>query len=105
MTNLKCNAKNCMHNESPYCCISHICVGGINAKTESEPCCDNFQERRENAVNSCRSHEKNPSVDIECKACNCVYNEDYRCQAKEVCISGPSACVCDETRCSTFKAR
>ena len=63
MTNLKCNAKNCMHNESPYCCISHICVGGINAKTESETCCDNFQERRENAVNSCRSHEKNPSVD------------------------------------------
>lgn len=105
MAILKCDAKNCTHNDQPYCCISHICVGGARAMTESETCCDNFREKTASAVNraDCCEH-KNTVVDIECKACHCIYNEDQHCRAEEVCICGPSACVCDETRCSTFRA-
>lgn len=105
MTNLRCEAKNCIHNDKPYCCISHICVGGSQAKCDVETCCDDFREKRDNAVNSCCDTKKNPQIDIDCKAVNCVYNENCHCHAEDVNICGSDACVCDETCCGTFKAR
>lgn len=108
MANLKCDAKNCIHNDDCYCCISHICVGGARAQSEEETCCDYFKEKSDTAVNQgcgCVDKEKNPVVDIDCKAEQCVYNEDCHCHADEVCICGSSACDCEETCCGTFKAR
>ena len=106
MATLSCDAKNCLHNDAPYCCISHICVGGTKAMTEAETCCDNFKEKGSMAMNSaCGQSRPNPMVDIECKACHCVYNENYHCRAEAVNICGPSASVCDETRCATFQAK
>lgn len=106
MANLKCDAKNCIHNDSPYCCIAHICVEGAGAMTEAQTCCENFKEKSTVPVNStcCGSH-RTPAVDIECRASHCVYNENQHCRADEVYICGPGASVCDETQCSTFKAR
>ena len=50
MATLSCDAKNCMHNDAPYCCI--YCVGGTKAMTEAETCCDNFKEKGGMAMNS-----------------------------------------------------
>lgn len=105
MANLKCDAKNCVHNDSPYCCISQICVGGMRAMSEAETCCDDFREKKDTMSNCACGNDRSAHVDIECKASHCVYNEDRHCKAENVTICGPTACVCDETRCSTFRMR
>ena len=105
MAKLKCEAVNCIHNDKPYCCISHICVGGAEAEQETQTCCDDFRDKKANAVNGCCDSHRNPSVDIDCKAVKCVYNEDCHCHADDVKICGSGACVCDETCCGTFKVR
>ncbi len=105
MAKLRCEAVNCIHNDKPYCCISHICVGGSHADTTSETCCADFRDKKAAAVNGCCDEQKNPVVDIECKAVNCVYNENCHCHADAVDIIGSKANISEETSCHTFKAR
>lgn len=102
MTKLECTVKNCMHNNEHCCCISNICVEGIKAVNEAETCCNSFVEKRDHFSNSI-DKEKNPVVDVSCKATNCAYNDECKCQAGDICICGHEACDCGETRCGTFK--
>lgn len=102
MSKLECGAKNCVHNDEHYCCISSICVGGSNALNEAETCCRDFVDQKDSVSNS-YGKEKNPEVNIACRATNCVYNEEQKCHADAISICGNSANNSEETRCGTFK--
>ena len=106
MARLQCDARNCVHNKEHFCCISSICVDGKQAMRDAETCCADFREKKEAVSNSaCGCEEKNPVVDIHCKAQNCIYNDQCHCEAEHVCICGPHACECHDTRCETFKIK
>lgn len=104
MTKLECSVKNCMHNSDAYCCKRAILVDGHNAQKSEETCCSSFDENKGGAfTNLFKTPEQR--LEVECDAVKCVYNEDRRCRAEHIGISGDGACECTETRCATFKAR
>ena len=77
MPELKCTVQTCVHNQQYLCDLDKIQVGGENAKNPQETCCDSFQERKDgtysNSLNS--MHEASDRSAIDCKATNCMYNE------------------------------
>lgn len=104
MTKLKCSVKNCMHYSDDCCCKRVILVDGHSAGKPDETCCSSFDENKGGVfTNLFKTPEQR--LEVECDAVKCVYNEDRRCSAERIGISGDGACECTETRCSTFKAR
>ena len=92
---LSCSAQNCVYNEDKYCSKGDILVQGDEAQTACE----------EAGEGSYKNSVGTPSatVQIDCTACKCHYNENNRCMAGQVDISGQSACTCTQTECSTFE--
>jgi hypothetical protein len=104
MTKLECSVKNCLHNADNCCCKAAIAVDGNKAKTAEQTCCASFDENKGGKfTNLFKTPETR--LEIACDAVKCVYNEEHRCSAERIDISGDGACECTETRCSTFKAR
>lgn len=104
MTNLECNVKNCMHNSDNCCCKRAITVEGREAGQARETCCASFDENRGGAfTNLFKTPETR--LEISCDAVKCIYNEDNRCRAERIGITGEGANQCGDTKCSTFKAR
>ena len=101
MAELKCKAEHCTYNKDRYCSKGDIMVGGDEAEKSQETCCESFQERR---ADSMKDSVGTPSADImvDCQASNCTYNENLKCTAGKIDISGVGASSCDETECSTF---
>ena len=99
---LSCSAQNCLYNEDKYCSKGDILVQGDEAQTACETCCSSFKEAGEGSY---KNSVGTPSatVQIDCTACKCHYNENNRCMAGQVDISGQSACTCNQTECSTFE--
>lgn len=100
MPKLNCSAQNCIHNNSNYCCINQIKVGGEQASVAQSTCCENFRENNGAFTNS--SEIPNTNLSISCEATNCIHNSDFTCEASSVDINGVSACTCEETKCSSF---
>lgn len=100
MPKLSCSAKNCANNNNDYCCISSIKVSGNNAVNSDETCCNSFRDKSDSFTNC--ATEPNLSVDIACKAKNCVHNNNDKCMAESINISGQSACSCTQTECTSF---
>ena len=88
MTKLECSVKNCVHNADNCCCKAAIAVDG------------NKGARFTNLFKTPETR-----LEIACDAVKCVYNEEHRCSAERIDISGDGACDCAETKCNTFKAR
>ncbi|MBE5940008.1 MAG: DUF1540 domain-containing protein [Lachnospiraceae bacterium] len=109
MPSLKCNVKSCVHNSDNKCCLEVIQVEGINADNPTATACGSFKLRSDrNATNSFKnSINEKPSehVAVDCKAQKCVFNSECKCTAKDIGISGHSACTCRETECASFSAR
>lgn len=103
MTKLKCDARSCAYNNDYYCCINSIQVGGKEATHKSSTCCDSFAEKTGTISNS--NQTPNPHMEVACEATNCVYNENYKCDASEVRISGDYAGKPRETECATFHCK
>ena len=103
MAELKCSVDNCTYNNDRLCCRGEILVGGKNAGSEKDTCCESFQQRREGTS----TNAVNPTgrISIDCQAVKCVYNTDCKCQAEHVDIRGCGACDCKETSCATFRER
>lgn len=99
---LVCSAQSCVYNDGMYCSKGDIKVGGESAQTSGETCCTSFKER---AAMGGKSAMGTPSqkIDVVCEACECMYNKNRVCDAGKIDISGPSACRCEQTECSTFK--
>ncbi len=110
MPELKCTVQTCTHNQNFYCHLDSIVVGGILRQR--------LQMRH--AVTALRSekhrgwkipirmhigHGKKhlPRVAIDCKATDCMYNEECKCHAGKISVEGGNACHCQETECATFK--
>lgn len=103
MTSLGCNAKTCTHNDENCCCLDSIKVDGYNACECSSTCCSSYAPEDKVAKNSYQMPKS--SLSIACAAHNCIYNENEKCHADHVDISGITASTSDDTVCSTFKSR
>ena len=106
MTNCTCTVTECKHNDDHCCCKSEILVN-TDSKNDCScgcTCCASFDENKGGKfTNLFKTPETR--LEIACDAVKCVYNEEHRCSAERIDISGDGACECTETRCSTFKAR
>lgn len=106
MPELKCTVQTCVHNKQYLCDLEKIQVGGDDARTPKDTCCDSFQERREGMyTNSVTDsvHEASDHSAVDCKASKCVYNENCKCQAGKISVEGSDACHCGGTECATFQ--
>ena len=102
MPSLVCSVQNCVYNNAMYCSKGDIMVGGAEAEKCQDTCCESFREKGSGAFTGSLSHPS-PTINIDCEAVKCVYNEDYKCRAEHVDIRGCGACDCKETACATFR--
>ncbi|MCR1824600.1 MULTISPECIES: DUF1540 domain-containing protein [Terrisporobacter] len=99
-TSLTCKATNCVHNKSGDCMAGVINVKGVNAKTISETICNTFVEEGGYAydkLSNIYDNKKTVPESIKCIASNCKYNENDKCNAKDVQIMAARAA------CGTFE--
>ena len=101
MTKLQCSAMNCYYNEDKYCCKGDMMVEGKGAKNAQDTCCSSFRERKGDSARNSVGEPK-PNIDVDCHACNCVHNDDCKCNADHIGIGGSQACECRETECMSF---
>lgn len=102
MAELKCKALNCSYNKDSLCSKGDIMVGGQHATTKEDTCCESFIERKGDSFSSAISHPSQ-TISIDCEACKCTYNSNYKCYAQHVDIDGSCACTSSGTACATFK--
>lgn len=104
MTKLSCTADTCSYNQDQSCCKSDIMIHGQDAQSSETTSCASFTERREGASNSMRT--PNESLDVGCVASNCVHCEDdCKCTADTIGISGSNATHSRDTECSSFRTK
>ena len=104
MPELKCTVQTCTHNQNFYCNLESIVVGGNSAKRSEETCCDSFEERKNgSSYTDVTGTEASPRSDIDCKATDCMYNNECKCHAGKISVEGSHACQCEQTECATFK--
>ena len=103
MPELRCTVQTCLHNKDYYCDLDKIEVGGRSAKYASDTCCDSFQEKKDGNSYSTDMKEATATSKIDCKATDCVYNDECHCHAGKISVEGGSACQCEQTECATFK--
>ncbi len=104
MPMLRCSATTCVYNEEQLCSKGDIKVNGSDAKYADETSCASFRERSgDSAKNSCGCGCK--TIDVDCKACECVHNANEKCAADSIDIAGVNACECQDTKCGTFSCK
>ena len=102
MPELKCTVQTCLHNQNYQCDLDSIKVGGSSAKHAQDTCCDSFEERKDGNSYSNTMKEASPKSEIDCKATECMYNEQCHCHAGKISVEGGNASRCQETECATF---
>lgn len=102
MPELRCSVQTCMHNKQFLCDLDKIEVGGSDAKTARETCCDSFRERTGESYSNVADKEPSEKTGIHCKATDCEYNRNCDCHAGRISVEGGSACRCENTECATF---
>lgn len=100
MAILECNVSSCVHNESDRCCRGKIEVEGQEAVAAESTCCASYDKRGCGCTNAVKNPDE--KTDIHCKAVKCIYNDDCRCTAGHVGVSGSNAQDRNETECKTF---
>ena len=100
---LNCTARTCVYNKEEYCSKGDIVVDGSNAKVADETYCSSFVERSGSAMNSIGGECGCKTINVDCKACQCTFNNQEKCSADKITITGASACHCDETKCGSFE--
>lgn len=102
MPELKCTVNNCYYNKRENCCKGTIEVGGKEAKSTDDTCCDSFVVRERDSYTNA---EEQPCkmIQVECQATKCTYNDDCACQAEDIGISGRNANDCGATECASFR--
>lgn len=107
MTILKCSATKCMYNENELCSRGDIEITGENARHADETNCGSFRDRSSSGsmMNSEAQHCGCEKINIDCKAHECTYNDNCKCTASAINVSGCSASECNETKCDTFSCK
>ena len=101
MPELRCTVQTCLHNKDFYCDLDGIRVGGNQAKSSEETCCDSFEERKGDTYSNVTANAS-PTSSIDCKATDCKYNDNCSCHAGKISVEGSRACQCEQTECATF---
>ncbi|WMJ78132.1 MULTISPECIES: DUF1540 domain-containing protein [unclassified Sedimentibacter] len=101
MAHIVCTVSNCYFNKREGCTAPNLNVDGEKANESRFTCCETFIEQKPGVRSSV--HEPKSETDIMCKAGNCVYNTNERCEASRVVVNGKNAQHSEETCCSTFK--
>ena len=101
MTKLECSVTNCFYNSDRCCCKGDIKIEGSGAERASGTCCSSFRERKDGMARNAVG-EPSKNIEVACKACNCVHNEDCKCDAEHIGIGGSGACHCQDTECMSF---
>ncbi len=104
MTNLGCDVKTCVHNESKLCCLKEIEVSGKGALNSDMTCCSSFAKEK-GAISNALHETPERKTGIKCSVENCTYNHHCYCTADAVDITGAKASTSGQTECSTFKQR
>ena len=102
MPELVCSAQSCVYNNAMYCSRGDIEVGGRNATVCQDTCCESFKERGEGTMSNSTGCGCT-KIGVDCKAQNCTFNDNCKCEAGDIHIAGDSACSCQETECSSFR--
>ena len=105
MTILKCHATTCAYNEDTLCSRGEINVMGDSARSADETSCGSFQKKGSGTVNSTIGCCGCETIQIDCKAHNCTYNENCKCTAASIDVDGSNATACSETKCDTFQCQ
>lgn len=104
---LECTVTTCRHNSDNLCDLPSIKVEGPGACQCDQTCCESFEPRSNSASNSSVGGSPSLETSIDCKAHNCTYNDNCKCQAECVCVD----CCCGDvtsksgTECHTFRDR
>lgn len=104
MTILDCNVVNCTYNKDKNCRRQDIHVEGGQAKTSSETCCGSFVNKSCDCGSNCDC-DASKETDVLCEACDCKFNDDRKCSAAHIGISGGHADSTSETECGSFQCR
>ncbi|MGN0298633.1 MAG: DUF1540 domain-containing protein [Lachnospiraceae bacterium] len=105
MPSLECSVKNCYYNDNNCCCKRAIIVEGQEATEKNMTCCGSFDKQKEGVQNSCCEPPQH-HLTVECDAVNCRYNEQHKCHADKIDISGQGSTQSAEgTNCATFEMR
>ena len=104
MTKLDCNVVHCMYNADKKCSKNQILVEGSEASMPHETCRSSFQEQGCNCSKNAVGEPKT-SLEVQCKATNCTFNENQQCHADHIGINGVNACVVAETECASFRCK
>lgn len=102
MNDLACGVKTCVYNERNECKKNSIKVDGSMAKNSSSTYCSSFSSDKKDKVSSSCNCEPKRETDILCDVVNCRYNDDKKCSAKHVDVTGSHAAISSETECATF---
>ena len=106
MTILKCSATTCAYNEDMLCSRGEINVMGDSAKSSEETSCGSFREKSQGAMNSAKNGCGCETIQIDCKAHNCTYNENCKCTAAAIDVAGSGARAClKKAFCKNFSNR
>ena len=102
MTRLDCSVTNCLYNENNYCSRGDITIGGKNASTSGETCCESFHRKGSGVGTNSISHPS-ANIEVDCEATGCKFNTNCKCSAKHIGVTGKfDACECKETECGSF---
>lgn len=93
-----------MYNADKKCSKNNILVDGSEASMPHETCCSSFREQGSNYSKNAVCEPKT-SLDVQCKAINCTFNENEKCHADHIGINGANACVVAETECASFRRK
>ncbi len=106
MPELKCSAVTCVFNKQELCSRGDIQVTGGDASKADQTCCGSFQERKGDSMTaSCASGCGCETIRVDCEAHKCIYNNDCKCNAAQIGISGPDARSSQQTMCGTFTCK
>ncbi len=107
MTQLNCQVTVCAHYNSGYCCKQEILIDGENARQKEQTSCESYYPMTASYQDSieCESSDPKQSIQVQCNAQKCYYNQDLICSADHINIGGQHADTRDETLCTTFKTK
>lgn len=108
---LECTVTACRHNDHELCDLPGIKVEGPGACESCQTCCESFEPRSASGSNAVSGGCASAETSIDCKAQNCAYNHDCRCEADCVCVgctctsaaSGANVDSKSGTECCTFR--
>jgi hypothetical protein len=62
-----------------------------------------FKDRGTNGAACNALKDVSKEIDVACEATHCRFNENEKCHADHIGISGAGACTCGETECASFE--